>query len=65
METILIIMHKYRIEWVVRDQTSTIASGSDPLSSTNGYYDSLLSNVVNHCHSLCKTKDVDFIFRRS
>ena len=70
MSTILIIMHSNRIEWLVRDDLSTYASGTDllngPFGGTNGDYDSLLSNVVNHCHQLCKDKsDIDFIFRKA
>lgn len=65
MSTILIIMRKTHIAWLVRDELSTYASGSDPLTSTNGCYDSLLSNVINHCHELCRDKsDIDFIIRR-
>ena len=69
METILIIMHTNRIEWLVRDTLSTVASGTDllngSLSEAHGDYDTLLSNVVNHAHQFCKTTDVDFIFRKA
>lgn len=71
METILVICKQNKIIWGVyrKDSPDTeaveVASGTDLLTSTNGDYDSLLSNVVNHCHDLTVTGDVDFIFRRS
>ena len=70
METVLLLTKPNRIVWGVyrKDSPDTdsveVASGTDLLTSTNGDYDSLLSNVVNHCHDFTTTDDVDFIFRK-
>ena len=66
MKTIMIITHTTKIEWLVRDEISTIASGTDLLKSVNGDYDSLLSNAVNRAASFLNTpaNEIDFIFRK-
>lgn len=65
METILLLCKHNRIIWgVYHDTKGQVATGTDLLTSTNGDYDSLLSNVVNHCHEFTVTDDVDFIFRK-
>lgn len=53
-----ITMHLERIEFSVFDDDSkqTVARGSNPLTMTNGCYDSLLSNTINEIqelHGLC------------
>ena len=64
MATISIIAHVNYIAWQVQCGKFE-ASGSDPLKMTNGCYDSLMSNVLNHCHNICPDKsDIDFIYRR-
>ena len=65
MSTIIVIMHNASIEWLVRDDLSTYASGRNLLSTANGDYSSLLSNVINHCHDLAYDRNnVHFILRR-
>jgi len=64
MNTVLIIMRKNSVEFVVRDAISIIASGTDTLKSTNGDYDSLLSNIVNVANNHCSMPTTDFIFRK-
>ena len=49
-----VTMHVDRIEFSVFDDDAkeTVYRGSNPLSSTNGCYDSLLSNTVNSIQDL-------------
>lgn len=50
------------IRFALRNNERIVYSGADPLSSTNGCYDSLLSNVVNN---LIQNYKVDeFIFSK-
>jgi len=66
MSTITITMHTKSISWSVWTNGVKTHSGSDSLSLVGGDYDTLLSNVVNHCHEVCKIKgDIDFIFRKT
>jgi len=53
MQVTIEMFRKY-VQYTVRNEKGElVASGSDPLVSTNGDYDSLLSNVINHASSLC------------
>lgn len=50
------------IRWTVRDADGLLFTGSNPLTSTNGCYDSLLSNSVNE---ILKNYNIDeFLFSR-
>lgn len=65
MITIIVITYNASIEWLVRDDLGTYASGRNLLSTANGDYSSLLSNVINHCYDLAQNKnDVHFILKR-
>ena len=55
--TILIIMNRANVQYLVRDSLSTYASGGNPLAHCGGDYDSLLSNTLNHAISLCRNKE--------
>lgn len=58
-----IVCEAISIRWEIRDSFYVLSCGTDLLSSTNGCYDSLLSNVVNKIHSAYKINE--FIFRRN
>lgn len=61
---IAIVMYPRHISWEIASDGTKIASGADPLTSTNGDYDSLLSNVVNDCYNRVESKNIHFLFRK-
>lgn len=65
MVTVLIVMHPERVEFIVSNGPERIASGSESLKSNNGFYDALLSNVVNLAYVHCPPGEIDFIFRKA
>lgn len=65
MNTILIVMHTNHVQFSVSSNGVLIADGSELLSSNNGDYDALLSNVVNLAHVYCPPGEIDFIFRKA
>ena len=63
MYTISITTFPKYISWSIRCDGELYASGSDPLTSTNGDYMALLSNVTNHALGFCDS-DVEILFNR-
>lgn len=64
----LIEMRKDSISWLLRDEISTISSGTELLTSTYGDYDALLSNVVSYVSKLATRQGKvvqEFIFRKA
>lgn len=61
---VAITMFPEYIKWEIAIDGEVVLRGSDPLTSTNGDYNSLLSNVVNHCVNSSSNKNLHFWFSR-
>lgn len=64
--TVTIVSYPAYVSWHIRksDAPEFDSSGTDPLSSTNGCYDSLLSNVMTECSNRCLGPIDQWIIRK-
>lgn len=76
--TVTIVSYPAYVSWHIRKSDATVvdenlelepmpeidSSGTDPLSSTNGCYDSLLSNVMTECSNRCLGPIDQWIIRK-
>lgn len=61
---VTIIQYQSSIVWHISKSGSIDSSGTDQLSSTNGCYMSLLSNVMTECSNRCVGPVDEWIIRR-